>query len=81
MKRLQSWVLMLMMVGLIGASIAVAASEPSDTAATETGKPHAVFTEVKYVFDAVVDGTQVTHDFKIKNEGDAELTIHRVKTG
>ena len=44
-------------------------------------KPDAVLPELKYEFDPVVDGTQITHDFVIKNIGDGPLSITQVKTG
>jgi hypothetical protein len=37
--------------------------------------------ELAFEFDPVVDGTQITHDFVIKNSGNGPLAIHRVKTG
>lgn len=39
------------------------------------------FPEKNFVFDKVVDGTQVAHDFKVLNKGSAPLKIERVKTG
>lgn len=53
--------------------------EPSVVAAIE--KPGVVLPELKYEFDPVVDGTQVTHDFAIKNTGNGPLAISQVKTG
>lgn len=53
--------------------------EPSTVVAVE--KPGAVLPELKYEFDPVVDGTQITHDFVIKNIGDVPLAINQVKTG
>ncbi|MCB2144845.1 MAG: DUF1573 domain-containing protein [Deltaproteobacteria bacterium] len=44
-------------------------------------KPAAVLPELKYEFDPVVDGTQITHDFAIKNTGAGPLSITQVKTG
>ncbi len=55
------------------------AQEPSAVAAIQ--KPSVVAPELKYEFDPVVDGTQVTHDFAIKNTGDGPLAISQVKTG
>ncbi len=43
--------------------------------------PKAIIPEPKFVFDPVVDGTQISHDFSIKNTGDGPLAITRVKTG
>lgn len=53
--------------------------EPS--AVTAVQNPVAEMPELKYEFDPVVDGTQVTHGFTIKNTGDAPLAITQVKTG
>ncbi len=39
------------------------------------------FPEKNFVFDKVVEGTQVEHDFKVLNRGSATLKIERVKTG
>lgn len=44
-------------------------------------KPDAVIPELKYGFDPVVDGTQITHDYVIKNAGNGPLAINQVKTG
>jgi hypothetical protein len=55
------------------------AQEPSAVAAAQ--KPSVVAPELKYQFNPVVDGTQVTHDFAIKNTGDGPLAITQVKTG
>ena len=51
-------------------------SQPSSTAA-----PGVVLPELNYEFGTVVDGTQVTHDFAIKNTGDGPLAVTQVKTG
>jgi hypothetical protein len=34
-----------------------------------------------YTFDAVVDGIEVVHDFRVYNRGTGELTIEKVQTG
>jgi hypothetical protein len=44
-------------------------------------RPSVVAPELKYEFDPVVDGTQVTHEFTIKNTGASSLAITQVKTG
>ena len=65
----------LFLLGGLGPALGAAAN-------TETADPpNAVFTQVKYQFDKVVDGTLVTHDFSIKNTGKGVLAISRVKTG
>jgi hypothetical protein len=50
-------------------------------AATATEKPGALLPELKFEFDPVVDGTQITHDFPVKNTGDGPMEITKVKTG
>lgn len=46
-----------------------------------TATPGAELPELQYEFDAVVDGTEIKHDFKIRNTGDGPLSILQVKTG
>lgn len=43
--------------------------------------PTAVLSELAYEFEAVVDGTEISHDFTVKNNGDGVLAIQQVKTG
>jgi hypothetical protein len=43
--------------------------------------PIAFFPERSYEFQPVIEGTQVTHDFKIQNRGTAALLISNVRTG
>ena len=43
--------------------------------------PEMVLQETAHSFEPVVDGTTVRHDFVVRNEGDAVLKIHKVKTG
>jgi hypothetical protein len=45
------------------------------------GAPVAVMNEMTYEFPPQFDGTDVVHDFVIKNKGDADLTITDVKAG
>lgn len=74
-----------MLVMLWGAAAPVAASdEAAGKAATDEvadQKPVVVLPEMTYEFEPVVDGTEITHDFAIKNTGDGPLAIQRVKTG
>ena len=44
-------------------------------------RPAIELPELSHEFDQVVDGTQVTHDFIIRNTGNGPLTINEVKTG
>jgi hypothetical protein len=43
--------------------------------------PVAVLVEKVYVLKNVVEGTMVTHDFIMKNQGTATLVIENVKSG
>lgn len=54
---------------------------PAQSTDVTAEKPGAMLPELKYEFDPVVDGAQVTHDFPIRNTGDGPLAITRVKTG
>lgn len=42
--------------------------------------PMAVVDKPSYDFAQVIDGTVVTHDFVIKNQGDAPLTIGKISS-
>ena len=88
--KLRMFALAAMFVMLWSAAATVGASDqatgkestnPPPSAAVTTEKPVAEFPELKYEFDPVVDGTQVTHDFAIKNTGDGPLAVTQVKTG
>ena len=43
--------------------------------------PEAFMPKSSYIFDPVVEGTKITHDFVIQNNGAAPLKIEKVKTG
>jgi len=43
--------------------------------------PNAVFTQVNYEFKNAIEGSQVAHDFTVKNTGKGILEISEVKTG
>ena len=47
----------------------------------ELNTPDSFFPEESFDFGKVVDGTQITHDFKVLNRGNASLVVKRVKTG
>jgi hypothetical protein len=75
MKYLGLFVLMVFsLLGSMGPALG-AADMSTDT------PPDAVFPQVTYEFEKVVDGTVVTHDFAVKNTGKGVLEISRVKTG
>ena len=42
--------------------------------------PIAYFPEKEYIFDTVLDGTDITHDFVLQNKGAATLKIEKVAT-
>ena len=75
------------LVMLWAAAAITCASEDKDStgqassAVAAIEKPGVVLPELKYEFDPVVDGTQITHDFAIKNTGNGPLAITQVKTG
>ncbi len=46
-----------------------------------TKAPKVFFPKTAYKFDPVMDGTQVSHTFVVKNQGEAPLNINKVKTG
>ena len=62
-----------------GAANQTAATASSDVEAA--GTPVAVVPEFKYEFKPVVDGSEITHDYRIKNTGDGPLAIEQVRTG
>ena len=43
--------------------------------------PAAILPEVRYDFEPVIDGLEITHAFIIQNKGTAPLEIEKVKTG
>lgn len=47
----------------------------------ELKTPDSFFPEASFDFGKVVDGTQITHDFKVLNRGNAPLVVKRAKTG
>lgn len=65
----------------VGASDGKDVISQSPSTAAVTATPSVVLPELQYKFDPVVDGTEVTHDFTIKNTGDGPLAITQVKTG
>lgn len=49
--------------------------------AQQAPSPAAGFPEIRYEFQSVPDGTEITHDFLVRNAGGAVLNIHKVKSG
>ncbi|MEE4261925.1 MAG: hypothetical protein V2I56_04490 [Desulfobacteraceae bacterium] len=57
-------------------------STPCTFAETSTASaPKAVLPESIHVFEPVVEGTLVSHDFILQNLGDAPLIIESIKAG
>jgi hypothetical protein len=51
---------------------------PKPAATVNPNAPILTFTEQSYDFGTVVEGPQITHDFKIKNEGKEPLILSNV---
>jgi hypothetical protein len=66
---------------LVAVSIGVALFATAGICAQDEAKPVAVYPETFYEFSAVLDGSEVVHDFVVQNKGLATLQIERVKTG
>ncbi len=43
--------------------------------------PEAYFPENSFTFEKILEGTDVIHDFVIKNNGNAPLAIEKVRSG
>ena len=63
-------------------------TQPKDTVSaahekksTPQASASAYFPELKYEFEAVVEGIKATHDFMVQNKGTAVLKIKNVRTG
>jgi len=74
MKRRSLITLFLLGYLLFTAAAAFAATPAQDA-------PVAFLPEKQFEFQSVPDGTQVTHEFKILNKGNATLEIKKVRTG
>jgi hypothetical protein len=74
-------------LAILGASAATAhaagQSTSGDAVAQQTAKapPQVDFPEIGFTFKPVVDGSTVTHEFPVKNDGAGPLAIRQVKTG
>lgn len=62
---------------LLLATVAAAETEQE----TSSAMPVAVAEQAKQTLPAVLEGTEVRHDFVIRNTGDAPLEIEKVKSG
>ena len=47
----------------------------------QAAPPNIMSPDPLFTFDAVVDGTEVVHDFRVYNRGTGELIIEKVQTG
>jgi len=63
-----SWVSMVLVVLLIAGSLM----------AQESRRPKIIAKEVQYDFGKVIEGTEVSHVFEIKNDGKEPLDIERI---
>jgi hypothetical protein len=79
--KLRMIMLTALFVVLWGTAVTVGAADQTTGQAVTAAKAKAVFPALKYEFDSVVEGTQITHGFKIKNTGAGPLDIAKVKTG
>jgi len=57
------------------------ASGGGTSATDQAAPPNIMIPEPLFTFDAVVDGTEVVHDFRVYNRGTGELIIEKVQTG
>jgi len=78
-------VLKFKMIGLLMLLLATVASaaEPQTDVATDPvpTAPQAVIDDTRHTLPAVIEGTEVRHNFVVKNTGNAPLEIEKVKTG
>jgi len=68
---------------LAGNSSGSAAENPAGQAvpADPNAQPDIMIPDPLFTFEAVVDGTEVVHDFQVYNRGTGELAIQQVQTG
>ena len=83
LTRVATLVMLWGIAATVGATDQATGTESTNppAAVTAVENPSAVLPELKYEFDPVVDGSQITHDFVIKNAGKGPLAISQVKTG
>ena len=72
MRKRFCLILLIVFISVIGFLAPVQADE---------GAPVAVIENSSFDFGEIYDGTDVIHDFKIQNKGDADLEIKEVKSG
>jgi len=68
---------------LAGNSSGTAVEKPAGEAAPAdpNAQPNIDIPDPLFTFEAVVDGTEVVHDFQVYNRGTGELAIQQVQTG
>ncbi len=57
------------------------AGRQAQSSGSPTGEPFIEMPQVSYDFGEVLEGTEIEHDFPVKNKGMGVLHIDRVKTG
>ncbi|MEN6438412.1 MAG: hypothetical protein ABFD97_07505 [Syntrophobacter sp.] len=56
-------------------------SKQAQSSSSPTGEPFIEMPQLSYNFGEVLEGTEIEHDFPVKNKGMEVLHIDRVKTG
>lgn len=51
------------------------------SSADQTNQPAIMVPDPLFTFEAVVDGSEVVHDFPVYNRGTGDLAIEKVQTG
>lgn len=81
----QKTILACMLAALVvfGPSGLLQADDSTTESSTKTSapRPRAVFPEMKYQFEPVLEGERVKHTYKVVNKGEGDLKIDKVKTG
>jgi len=67
-----------LLLGVVALSFAVFGQGLGQNGSAKPAAPKLVVEEYEYNFGKVKEGAEVSHTFKIKNEGAAELVIHNV---
>jgi len=76
MRKQFCLILLIVSISVIGFVIGFLAPVQADE-----GAPVAVVENGSFDFGEIYDGTDVIHDFKIQNKGDADLEIKEIKAG
>ncbi len=83
--RLKTIFALVALIGAMGfASMGVCGDPPAKStpavAGAERSGPVAYFPAKMFEFESVLAGKEIVHDFVVRNKGDAELKIEKVKT-